>query len=47
MISQGETAELIRVLHAKQAQLLHIYFGHIGVHLMPLIGFANSAKFPG
>ncbi len=37
MISRGETAELIRVLDAKQAQLLHIYFGHIGVHLLPLI----------
>lgn len=37
MISRGQTAELIRVLDQKQARMLHIYFGHIAVHLLPLI----------
>ena len=37
MISQSETANLIRVLETNHAQLLHIYFGHIAVHLLPLI----------
>lgn len=37
MISPRETAELIRVLDQQQARLLHIYFGHIAVHLLPLI----------
>ncbi len=36
-ISQGEVGALIRVLNEAQAQLLHIYFGHIAVHLLPLI----------
>lgn len=36
-ISRGETQTLIRVLHDGRAQLLHIYFGHIAVHLLPLI----------
>lgn len=36
-ISRGETQTLIRVLDDARAQLLHIYFGHIAVHLLPLI----------
>jgi colanic acid/amylovoran biosynthesis glycosyltransferase len=36
-ISPGETNTLIRVLEEARAQLLHIYFGHIAVHLLPLI----------
>jgi len=36
-ISRSETAELIRILEAARAQLLHIYFGHIATHLLPLI----------
>ncbi|MBA2270298.1 MAG: glycosyltransferase [Chthoniobacterales bacterium] len=36
-ISRGETARLIRVLEQSNAELLHIYFGHIAVHLLPLI----------
>jgi colanic acid/amylovoran biosynthesis glycosyltransferase len=36
-ISRGETRRLVRVLDKADAQLLHIYFGHIGVHLLPLI----------
>ena len=36
-ISRAETARLISVLSAERAELLHIYFGHIAVHLLPLI----------
>src|SRR5450432_1439552 len=36
-ISRVETNDLLRVLETKQAKLLHIYFGHIAVHLLPLI----------
>ena len=36
-ISRSEVAELVRVLDAAGAQLLHIYFGRIAVHLLPLI----------
>jgi len=36
-ISPGEVNALTRVLDEQQARLLHIYFGHIAVHLLPLI----------
>src|SRR3954463_1374514 len=36
-ISHAETDELLRLLETKRAQLLHIYFGHIAVHLLPLM----------
>jgi colanic acid/amylovoran biosynthesis glycosyltransferase len=36
-ISAGEVKKLIGVLERENAQLLHIYFGHIAVHLLPLI----------
>ena len=36
-ISSGESRSLTRVLEKQNAQLLHIYFGHIAVHLLPLI----------
>jgi colanic acid/amylovoran biosynthesis glycosyltransferase len=36
-ISRSETARIAAVLSAKRAALLHIYFGHIAVHLLPLI----------
>src|ERR1700674_4586864 len=36
-ISQRELNALIRALGDARAQLLHIYFGHIAVHLLPLI----------
>ena len=36
-ISDGEVKKLIGVLDEQKAQLLHIYFGHIAVHLLPLI----------
>jgi colanic acid/amylovoran biosynthesis glycosyltransferase len=36
-ISQMELEALQRILAKTDAQLLHIYFGHIAVHLLPLI----------
>ena len=36
-ISKAEVAQLTRVLQEKNARMLHIYFGHIAVHLLPLI----------
>ena len=36
-ISRRETSALLRVLQEAEARLLHIYFGHIAVHLLPLI----------
>lgn len=36
-ISPGEVKALVRVLDEAGARLLHIYFGHIAVHLLPLI----------
>lgn len=37
LISQREVDTLVRVLDDARAELLHIYFGHIAVHLLPLI----------
>ena len=36
-VSRGEVKQLRGILKKVQAQLLHIYFGHIAVHLLPLI----------
>jgi glycosyltransferase involved in cell wall biosynthesis len=36
-ISPGELRALMNVLERTNARLLHIYFGHIAVHLLPLI----------
>ena len=36
-ISRGETAQLLAALERSRAHLLHVYFGHIAVHLLPLI----------
>ena len=36
-VSKFELDSLLRILTKTEAQLLHIYFGHIGVHLLPLI----------
>ncbi len=36
-ISNSELNALLRVLDETHAQLLHVYFGHIAVHLLPLI----------
>jgi colanic acid/amylovoran biosynthesis glycosyltransferase len=36
-ISRSELAALTRLLNIEDARILHVYFGHIGVHLLPLI----------
>ena len=36
-IYRGEARRLLAALHAAEARVLHIYFGHIGVHLLPLL----------
>jgi glycosyltransferase involved in cell wall biosynthesis len=36
-ISELELEALLRILNKTETQLLHIYFGHIAVHLRPLI----------
>ncbi|HKP02541.1 MAG TPA: glycosyltransferase [Chthoniobacterales bacterium] len=36
-MSPGEVRRVVGVLDRENAQLLHIYFGHIAVHLLPLI----------
>ena len=36
-ISSGELRAITEILDREQAQLLHIFFGHIAVHLLPLI----------
>ncbi|HEY2125507.1 MAG TPA: glycosyltransferase [Chthoniobacterales bacterium] len=36
-ISRVELEEIVRILTRSEARLLHIYFGHIAVHLLPLI----------
>ena len=36
-ISTRELKQLLAILDRRNAQLLHIYFGHIAVHLLPLI----------
>ena len=36
-IGPGEVEKLTAILDKVQARLLHIYFGHIAVHLLPLI----------
>ncbi|MEY2488919.1 MAG: colanic acid/amylovoran biosynthesis glycosyltransferase [Verrucomicrobiota bacterium] len=41
-ISRREVNALVRVLGDARAKLLHIYFGHIAVHLLPLIRVWNK-----
>ena len=36
-IYRGEARRILSALHAAEAKVLHIYFGHIGVHLLPLL----------
>ena len=36
-ISAGELHAIAEILRREQAELLHIFFGHIAVHLLPLI----------
>jgi glycosyltransferase involved in cell wall biosynthesis len=42
-ISNVELSNLLSVLNKTRARLLHIYFGHIAVHLLPLI---RAWKYP-
>jgi len=42
-ISDVELSKLLSVLSETRARLLHIYFGHIAVHLLPLI---RAWKYP-
>lgn len=37
IVYRGEYGALARVLEERQADLLHIYFGHTGVHLLPFL----------
>ncbi len=37
LIYRGEYQRLAAVLARRKAQLLHVYFGHVGVHLLPLM----------
>ena len=36
-LSAGELRQIVEILKREDAQLLHIFFGHIAVHLLPLI----------
>src|SRR5262245_51388984 len=36
-MSRAEVSQIERILSNSRAQLLHIYFGHIAVHLLPLM----------
>ena len=40
-IYRSETARLVAALRRIDARLLHVYFGHMGVHLLPLIEKCN------
>ena len=40
-IYRGEARRIRAALDAHEAQLLHIYFGHIAVHLLPLLRICN------
>jgi colanic acid/amylovoran biosynthesis glycosyltransferase len=39
-IYRSEARRILRALLARDARLLHVYFGHIGVHLLPLLEIA-------
>ncbi|MEA3207096.1 MAG: hypothetical protein QOE70_153 [Chthoniobacter sp.] len=34
---RSEARRILAALHAAEARVLHVYFGHIGVHLLPLL----------
>jgi len=40
-IYRREAHRLLAALHDHRAQVLHIYFGHIGVHLLPLLEISD------
>ena len=42
LIYRGEHRSLLRILERRQPDLLHIYFGHTGVHLLPFLEHHRS-----
>ncbi len=40
-IYRREARSILQALHATSARVLHVYFGHIGVHLLPLLEIAD------
>ncbi|MDQ3623440.1 MAG: glycosyltransferase, partial [Verrucomicrobiota bacterium] len=40
-IYRGESRRILAGLHGARARVLHVYFGHIGVHLLPLLEIAD------
>ena len=40
-IYRAEAKRILAALHERRACLLHVYFGHIGVHLLPLLEIAD------
>ena len=40
-IYRSEARRILAALHAAEAKVLHIYFGHIGVHLLPLLDICD------
>jgi colanic acid/amylovoran biosynthesis glycosyltransferase len=40
-IYRSEARRLLAALHTAKARVLHIYFGHIGVHLLPLLEISD------
>src|SRR5436309_7457005 len=36
-LSAGEGRQIVQILNREDAQLVHIFFGHIAVHLLPLV----------
>ena len=40
-IYRSEARRTLRELHRTDARVLHVYFGHIGVHLLPLLEIAD------
>ena len=37
IVYRGEYGALARVMEGRETDLIHIYFGHTGVHLLPFI----------
>ncbi len=40
-IYRGEARRILAAMHAAEARVIHIYFGHIGVHLLPLLEISD------
>lgn len=37
LVYRGESDQLLKLVNRQQADLMHVYFGHIGVHLLPFL----------